>query len=63
MLQRPVPLLPENAKPVNDHIAVLYDRGEIIFLNASSAIFKCSDNDQYGLRLAQGVLCSADAVC
>jgi hypothetical protein len=62
MLQRPVPLLPENAKPVNDHIAVLCDGGEIIFLNASSAIFKCSDNDQYGIRLAQGVLCSANAV-
>jgi len=62
MLQRPFPLLPENAKPVNDHIAILCGAGEITFLNASSAIFKCSDNDQYGLRLAQGVLCSADAV-
>ena len=62
MLQRPIPLLPDGAKPVNDHIAIYLDEGEITFLNASSAIFKCSEKDQYGLRLAQGVLCSADAV-
>jgi hypothetical protein len=61
MLQRPIPLLPEGAKPVNDHIAVFNSEGEITFLNASCAIFKCSDNDQYGIRLAQGVLCSANA--
>ena len=62
MLQRPIPLLPAGAKPINDHIAIFHDEGEIAFLNASSAIFKCSDKDQYGLRLAQGVLCSAKAV-
>jgi hypothetical protein len=62
MLQRPIPLLPEGAKPINDQIAVFHDEGEIAFLNASCAIFKCSDNDQYGIRLAQGVLCSANAV-
>ena len=62
MLQRPIPLLPEGAKPVNDHIAIFCGEGEITFLNASNAIFKCSDNDQYGIRLAQGVLCSANAV-
>ena len=62
MLQKPIPLLPEGAKPINDHIAILCDEGEIIFLNASCAIFKCSADDQYGIRLAQGVLCSANAV-
>jgi len=62
MLQRPIPLLPEGAKPVNDHIAIFHDEGEVTFLNACCAIFKCSDNDQYGMRLAQGVLCSANAV-
>jgi hypothetical protein len=62
MLQRPIPLLPEGAKLINDHIAIYHSEGEITFLNASSAIFKCSDNDQYGIRLAQGVLCSANAV-
>jgi hypothetical protein len=62
MLQRPVPLLPEGARPVNDHIAIFRGEGEITFLNASNAIFKCSENDQYGIRLAQGVLCSANAV-
>ena len=24
MLQRPIPLLPEGAKPINDHIAIFY---------------------------------------
>ena len=62
MLQRPIPLLPEGAKPINDQIAIFHDEGEVIFLNASCAIFKCSDNDQYGIRLAQGVLCSVNAV-
>jgi len=62
MLQMPMPLLPEGAKPINDHIAVFHDEGEVIFFNASCAIFKCSDNDRYGIRLAQGVLCSANAV-
>jgi hypothetical protein len=62
MLQRPIPLLPEGAKPINDHIAIFCSEGEITFLNASNAIFKCSENDQYGIRLAQGVLCSAKAV-
>ena len=62
MLQRSIPLLPEGAIPVNDHIAIFYDEGEVTFLNAFCAIFKCSDNDQYGIRLAQGVLCSANAV-
>ena len=62
MLQMPIPLLPEGAKPINDHLAIFHDAGEIIFLNASGGIFKCSENDQYGLRLAQGVLCSVQAV-
>lgn len=62
MLQRPMPLLPEGAKPINDHIAILCEEGEITFLNASCAIFKCSADDQHGIRLAQGVLCSANAV-
>ena len=62
MLQIPFPLLPEGAKPINDHIAIFHDEGEVTFLNASCGIFKCSENDQYGMRLAQGVLCSARAV-
>jgi len=62
MLQMPIPLLPEGAKPINDHIAIFHDEGEVTFLNASCGIFKCSENDQYGMRLAQGVLCSAKAV-
>jgi hypothetical protein len=62
MLQVPIPLLPEGAKPINNHIAIFFGEGEITFLNALCPIFKCSDNDQYGIRLAQGVLCSANAV-
>jgi hypothetical protein len=61
MLQRPLPLLPEDAKPVNDHLAVVQSDEEIAFLNASFVIFKCSNDDQYGLRLAQGILCSTNS--
>jgi Transposase protein/Winged helix-turn helix len=62
MLQIPIRLLPKGAKSINDHIAIFHDQGELIFMNASCVIFKCSDNDQYGIRLAQGVLCSSRAV-
>ena len=31
MLQRPIPLLPEGAKPINDHIAIFHEEGEITF--------------------------------
>jgi hypothetical protein len=62
MLQTPIPLLPEGATPINDSIALCHCGGEIIFTNAFHAVFKCSDTDQYGIRLAQGVLCSANAV-
>jgi len=62
MLQKPIPLLPEGAVPINEHIAIHCSEGEITFLNASNAIFKCSNDDQFGIRLAQGVLCSAKAV-
>ena len=56
--------LPRHSKSLfpNFHIAIFHDEGEVIFLNAACGIFKCSENDQYGLRLAQGVLCSAQAV-
>ena len=57
MLQKPIPLLPEGAKPINEYIAIHHEEGGITFLNASSGIFKCSGTDHYGLRLAQGVLC------
>jgi len=60
MLQRPMQWLPEGAKLVNNNIAVFCNEGDIIFFNASCAIFKCSENDHYGIRLAQGVLCSAN---
>jgi len=62
MIQKPIPLLPEGAEPINEHIAIYCGEGEITFLNASHAIFKCSNDDQFGIRLAQGVLCSANAV-
>ena len=62
MLQRFIPLLPEGAKPVNTNIAIFCSQGEITFFNASCAIFKCSEDDQYGIRLAQGILCAANTV-
>jgi hypothetical protein len=62
MLQRSMPLLPEGAKAVNSNIAIFRSQGEISFFNASCAIFTCSEDDRYGIRLAQGVLCAANAV-
>lgn len=62
MLQQSIPLLPEGAKLINSHIAYYCDQGEIIFLNSSSPVYKCSEDDQYGLRLAQGILCSTNVV-
>ena len=62
MFQQSMPLLPEGAKAVNSNIAIFRSQGEISFFNASCAIFKCSEDDHYGIRLAQGVICAADAV-
>lgn len=62
MLQIPMPLLPKGAQPINNNIAIFHSEGEISFLNASFIIFKCSDDDQYGIRLAQGILCSSNCV-
>ena len=62
MLQRSIPLLPEGAKPVNTNIAIFCSQGEITFFNASCAIFKCSEDDRYGIRLAHGILCASNIV-
>jgi hypothetical protein len=62
MIQKFLPLLPEGAKPVNSNLAIFRSQGEIIFFNGYCPMLKCSDNDPYDMRLAQGVLCSANIV-
>lgn len=62
MIQKFLPLLPEGAEPVNNNLAIFRDQGEIIFFNGYCPMLKCSDNDPYGMRLAQGVLCSTHIV-
>jgi len=62
MIQKFLPLLPEGAKPVNSNLAIFRSQGEIIFFNGYCPMLKCSDNDPYDMRLAQGVLCSTNIV-
>jgi hypothetical protein len=62
MIQKYLPLLPEGAKPVNNNLAIFRSQGEISFFNGYCPMFKCSDTDSYGIRLAQGVLCSSNIV-
>ena len=62
MIQKALPLLPEGAQPVNNNLAILRGQGGIIFFNGHCPMLKCSDNDSYDLRLAQGVLCSTQIV-
>jgi hypothetical protein len=62
MIQKFLPLLPEGAEPVNNNLAILRRQGEILFFNGYCPMLKCSELDPYDLRLAQGVLCSAQIV-
>jgi hypothetical protein len=62
VLQQPIPLLPEGTQPINPFIAFCCSQGEITFFNSACAIFKCAEDDQYGLRLAQGILCTTGVV-
>jgi hypothetical protein len=62
VIQKFLPLLPEGAEPVNRNLAIFRDEGEIIFFNGYCPMLKCANNDPYGMRLAQGVLCSTHIV-
>ena len=56
MLQNHIPFLPKGAEPVNDHLAIYRHSGQIEFYTASGPIYSCSENDLYGLRLAQVII-------
>lgn len=62
MTQKFLPLLPEGAEPVNNNLAIFRSQGEIVFFNGYCPMLKCSDNDPYDMRLAQGILCSSNIV-
>ncbi len=62
MIQKFLPLLPKGAEPVNNNLAIFREQGEIIFFNGYCPMLKCSDNDPYDMRLAQGILCSSNIV-
>jgi hypothetical protein len=62
MIQKFLPLLPKDAEPVNNNLAIFRGQGEIVFFNGYCPMLKCSDNDPYDMRLAQGILCSSNIV-
>ena len=63
MLQTHYPfLLPEGTKPINDQVAMHCHNDQIVFYTASSPIYSCSKNDQYGFRLAQRLIASHTTV-
>jgi len=61
MLQTYIPFLPEGAKPINNHVAISRQNGKIEFYTASGPIYACQESDQYGLRLAQGIIVTQTA--
>lgn len=62
MLQCCIPFLPEGSQAINEHVAIFRNEGQITFFNASGAIFSYSEDDPYGLRLAQAVVLSNTTV-
>ena len=58
MLQSYIPFLPEGAEPINNHVAIYRHDEKIEFFTASGPIYSCQERDQYGLRLAQGIIVS-----
>jgi transposase len=61
VLQCYIPFLPEGAKPINDHVAIYLHDKKIEFYTASGPIYSCRESDQYGLRLAQGIIVTQTA--
>lgn len=56
MFQLRIPFFPEGAQAVNEHIAMLRAEGKITFFDASGPIYSCSEDDRYGIRLAQCII-------
>jgi len=61
VLQTYIPFLPEGAEPINNHIAIYREDEKIEFFTASGPIYSCMENDQYGVRLAQGIIITQTA--
>ena len=62
MLQDHFSFFPEGAKPINDHVALYCHADQMEFYTASGPIYSCSRDDQYGVRLAQGIIASHTTV-
>ena len=59
-LQRRMPLLPEDAETVSQHLVVGNRDGVLTFFNASGPIFTCRDDDASAVRFAAAVLTSPE---
>ena len=59
-LQHRIPLLPEDAERVSQHLAVGNSDGVLTFFNASGPIFTCREDDASAVRFAAAVLTSPE---
>jgi len=62
VLQDHFSFFPEGAQAINDHVALYCHADQMEFYTASGPIYSCSRNDQYGVRLAQGIIVSHTTV-
>jgi len=51
MLTANLPLLPQDAREINDSLAILDDGEHIVFFNAAGPIYSCRSDDRTGLKL------------
>ena len=51
MLTARLPLLPKDAREINDSLAILDDGEHTVFFNAAGPIYSCRSDDRTGLRL------------
>jgi len=54
-LQCYLPFLPRNAVIISDKLALVQDKGQLFFYNASGSIYSCSENDKDAIRIAQAM--------
>jgi hypothetical protein len=51
-LRTRLPMLPANAEPLSQDLAVVREDSELVFWNASGPIYTCNQQDRLGLRVA-----------
>ncbi len=54
-LQCYLSFLPKKAEIISDKLALVRDKGQMVFYNASGSIYSCSENDIDAVRIAQAM--------